>query len=227
MKKVLIVYGGWKGHRPLVTSEFFAQHLIQAGLQVELSDTLDILEQSERLKEFSLIIPNWTMGSLTEAQESSLANCIHGGVGLAGFHGGMGDAFRANPLYQFIVGGQFVAHPDDHKEYSVQILPGTDPITQGLSDFKVYSEQYYLHVDPSNEVLATTVFQPLSAPWVNGCRMPVAWKRHYGAGRIFYCALGHNTKVFEVPEALQLTLRGMRWAAGHLEVNSSESSMPK
>ncbi len=216
MKKALIIYGGWDGHQPKQTSELFAQELIKAGLTVELSDSLDILTQSDRLHEFALITPNWTMGSLSHDQEKALCSAISSGIGLGGFHGGMGDAFRSNTTYQFMVGGQFVAHPDDQKDYSIQILPTNDPITKGIANFTVHTEQYYMHVDPSNQVLATTTFQTTSAPWVNGCLMPVAWKRSYGSGRVFYSSLGHDPKVFEVPGALQLTLRGMLWAAGVL-----------
>jgi type 1 glutamine amidotransferase len=70
-----------------------------------------------------------------------------------------------------------------------------------------------MHVDPSNEVLATTTFQTASAPWVNGTVMPVVWKRMYGQGRVFYSAIGHSTKEFEIPEVREITKRGLLWAA--------------
>ena len=123
------------------------------------------------------------------------ARAIESGIGLGGIHGGLGDAFRVNTTFQFMVGGQFVAHPDNHKDYIVHIAKKDDPIVAGLNDFKVYSEQYYLHVDPSNDVLATTTFETTSATWVNGTIMPTIWKRKYGTGRVFYQAVGHDTKV--------------------------------
>jgi len=125
----------------------------------------------------------------------------------------MGDAFRGSTGYQFMVGGQFVAHPDNHKDYVVQIVKKEDPIVAGLSDFKVHSEQYYMHVDPSNEVLATTTFQAVSAPWVNGTVMPVAWKRHHGRGRVFYQSVGHSTEELNIAEVREITRRGLLWAA--------------
>ena len=107
---------------------------------------------------------------------------MRGGVGLAGYHGGMCDAFREAVDYQFMCGGQWVAHPGNIIDYSVDITRPDDPIMQGLADFAYRSEQYYMHVDPSNEVLATTTFSGEHAPWIEGVVMPVVWKRQHGAG---------------------------------------------
>jgi len=212
-KKALIVFGGWEGHQPKETAELIAGDLKKEGFEVELSDTLDVFKDGERLKTLSLIVPHWTMGEIGGDQTKSLLQAVESGVGLGGCHGGMGDAFRANTDYQFMVGGQFVAHPDNHKDYTVQIVKKSDPIVAGLSDFAVHSEQYYLHVDPSNEVLATTTFQSASAPWVNGMIMPVVWKRKYGQGRVFYQSIGHSTKELQIAEVREITRRGLLWAA--------------
>lgn len=212
-KKVLIVSGGWNGHEPAQTSEIFRQELTNAGFEVKVADSLDALLDPALAQTFDLIVPNWTMGQITGDQEKALLEAVKGGVGAAGFHGGMGDAFRVNTTYQFMVGGQFVAHPDDHRDYVVNIVKRDDPIVAGIQDFKFHSEQYYMHVDPNNEVLATTTFETVSAPWVNGTIMPVVWKRKYGAGKVFYSSLGHNAKQFDVPEVREITKRGMIWAA--------------
>lgn len=212
-KKVLIVSGGWNGHEPAQTSEIFRQELTNAGFEVKVADSLDALLDPALAQTFDLIVPNWTMGQITGDQEKALLEAVKGGVGAAGFHGGMGDAFRNNTTFQFMVGGQFVAHPDDHRDYTVNIVKRDDPIVAGIQDFKFHSEQYYMHVDPNNEVLATTTFETVSAPWVNGTIMPVVWKRKYGAGKVFYSSLGHNAKQFDVPEVREITKRGMIWAA--------------
>jgi uncharacterized protein len=212
-KKALIVYGGWEGHHPRETSEIAAHDLREAGFAVELSDTLDSFLDEARLKACDLIVPNWTMGQITGEQEGTLLRAIESGVGLGGFHGGMGDAFRNSTGYQFMVGGQFVAHPGNHKDYVVRIVRNSDPIVAGLGDFSVHSEQYFMHVDPSNEVLATTTFQTKDAPWVNGAVMPVVWKRTYGQGRVFYSAIGHSPREFEVPQVREITKRGLLWAS--------------
>ncbi|MEO7599755.1 MAG: ThuA domain-containing protein [Opitutus sp.] len=166
-----------------------------------------------------LSVPLWTMGTLTREQEQHLVAAVEGGAGLAGFHGGMGDAFRGSIEYQWMVGGQFVAHPDNIKDYTVKIANRADPITAGLVDFEVKTEQYYMLVDPRNEVLATTVMESVSAPWTNGVVVPVVWKKVHGRGRVFYSALGHAAAEFRaVPQQLLITLRGMEWAARELEV---------
>ena len=160
-----------------------------------------------------LIVPVWTMGTITNEQEKGLLDAVKSGIGIAGWHGGMGDSFRNNVNYQFMVGGQWVAHPGGVIDYEVNITKKDDPIVQGLSDFKMHSEQYYMHTDPSNEVLATTTFNGDHAYWIDGTVMPVAWKRMYGKARVFYTSLGHVAIDFQVPEALEIVKRGLLWAS--------------
>jgi type 1 glutamine amidotransferase len=112
-----------------------------------------------------------------------------------------------------MVGGQWVAHPGGVIDYGVTITKPEDPIVAGLEDFRMHSEQYYMHVDPSNEVLATTTFSGEHAPWIAGCVMPVVWKRAWGQGRVFYTSLGHVASDFEVPEARTIVERGLLWAS--------------
>ncbi len=214
MKTALIVFGGWEGHEPRPCAELFATELTARGFTVDLSNALTSFDDAPALARYSLIVPMWTMGTLTPQQEKNLVAAVLGGTGLAGFHGGMGDAFRGSINYQWMVGGQFVSHPDNIKEYTINIVNRGDPLTADISDFNVRTEQYYMLVDPRNEVLATSVAQSVSAPWTNGVVMPCMWKKVHGKGRIFYSALGHHCADFlAVPQQLELTLRGMVWAA--------------
>ena len=214
MKEALLFFGGWEGHEPRVCAELFAARLGERGITVQLSDTLECLRDAGRLGEYALIIPCWTMGALEPTLEQNLLAAVAGGTGLAGFHGGMGDAFRGSADYQWMVGGQFVQHPDGVKDYRVEFVKRDDPITRGLDDFAVHTEQYYMHVDPLCEVLATSTFRSARAPWVDGVVMPCVWKKPHGAGRVFYSSLGHKCHEFtDVPVQLELTLRGMEWAA--------------
>ena len=152
------------------------------------------------------------MSKIEKHEVQNLTRAVEGGVGLAGYHGGMGDAFREAVDYQFMCGGQWVAHPGNIIDYTVNITRPDDPLMEGITDFPYTSEQYYMHVDPSNEVLATTTFSGEHAPWIDGCVMPVVWKRKWGEGRVFYCSLGHVVADFDVPEARELVRRGMHWA---------------
>jgi uncharacterized protein len=207
MKKALVVQGGWQGHEPGPVSEILAQALRERGFEVEVSDTLDALKDEAKLKELDLIVPLWTMGSITKEQLNPLLEAVRSGVGIAGVHGGMGDAFRQETEFQYMVGGQWVAHPGgDGIEYTVHIEDVDSPITEGMHDFQVSSEHYFMHVDPGNKVLATTRF--------GDTVMPVTWTKMYGKGRVFYCSLGHVAQVFEQdPQILEMVARGMVWAA--------------
>lgn len=211
--RALMVHGGWQGHEPLACVEIFAPFLREQGFEVRISDALDVYLDEEYMRSLSLIVPVWTQGIITPEQETGLLDAVESGVGIAGWHGGMGDSFRDSVNYQFMVGGQWVAHPGNIIDYTVNITNHDDPITAGLSDFQMHSEQYYLHVDPSNDVLATTTFTGEHAPWIAGTVMPVVWKRMWGAGRVFYSSLGHVARDFDVPEAAEIVRRGMLWAA--------------
>ncbi len=212
-KRALVTWGGWLGHEPEQCALLFAAFLRGQGYDVTVSTTLDSYTDADLMRSLDLIVPVWTMSSIGKEQLRGLLDAVRGGIGVAGWHGGMGDSFRDAVDYQFMVGGQWVAHPGNIIDYTVQITNHDDPITAGLSDFAMRSEQYYLHVDPSNEVLATTTFSGDIAPWIAGTVMPVAWKRQYGAGRVFYSALGHVRADFDVPEARTLVERGMLWAS--------------
>ncbi|MHB9130587.1 MAG: ThuA domain-containing protein [Armatimonadota bacterium] len=213
MKSALLVWGGWDGHEPKQCVDVFAPYLQSQGYDVRVSDTLDVYLEEDYMQSLSLITPVWTMGSITGEQEKGLLDAVKSGVGIAGWHGGMGDSFRNNTEYQFMVGGQWVAHPGGIIDYRVNITNHDDPITAGLADFDMHSEQYYMHTDPGNDVLATTTFTGDHNAWVAGCVMPVVWKRMWGAGRVFYTSLGHVAADFQVPETRTIVERGMLWAS--------------
>lgn len=212
MKSALLVWGGWNGHEPEKGARLFVPFLESQGYQTTLSDTLDIYTDAATMQKMDLIVPIWTMGTITEAQEQGLLAAVKAGTGLAGWHGCMADSFRQNTEYQFMVGGQWVAHPGNIYTYTVNISRPDDPIVAGLSAFQMHSEQYYMHVDPMIEVLATTTFTGQHASWIEGCVMPVVWKKRWGQGRVFYSSLGHVRSDFDVPEALTIMQRGMLWA---------------
>jgi hypothetical protein len=208
-----MVWGGWMGHEPDQCVQIFAPYLESQGYEVIISDTLDAYLDEDLMSSLNLIVPVWTMGTITNDQEKGLLDAVKSGIGIGGWHGGMGDSFRNNVNYQFMVGGQWVAHPGGVIDYEVNITKPDDPIVAGLGDFKMHSEQYYMHTDPANEVLATTTFGGEHAYWIEGTVMPVVWKRMYGKGRVFYTSLGHVASDFDVPEARTIVERGLLWAS--------------
>jgi type 1 glutamine amidotransferase len=216
-KRALIVYGGWDGHEPHAVARLFHRVLTEDGFQVEFSDTLEAFRGEKRLSTFSLIVPHWTMGTIRDNQLAPVLNAVRGGVGIAGCHGGMCDAFRDAPDWHFMTGGQWVAHPgNDGTRYRVNIGPTPSPATEGVGDFDVVSEQYYMHVDPAVKVLATTRFPVADGPHVgNGSvDMPVLWTKLYGRGRVFYSSIGHTAAAVAAEPHLTILRRGFRWAAG-------------
>lgn len=213
MKSALITWGGWEGHEPEKGAALFAPFLRAQGYEVEVVTTLDVYLDTAKMSARDLIVPIWTMSTITPEQEKGLLEAVKSGVGIAGWHGCMADSFRNNPEYQFMVGGQWVAHPGNIIDYLVNVTKHDDPIMEGIQDFRMHSEQYYMHVDPMNEVLATTTFGGEYAPWIAGSVVPVAWKKRYGEGRVFYSSLGHVRSDFDVPEAVEIMKRGMLWAS--------------
>lgn len=212
MGEAMIVWGGWEGHEPEACAAIYKKWLHEDGFTVRVeTDTAAFADPA--IHDLSLIIPIYTMSTIAKEEALNLCKAVENGVGLAGHHGGMCDAFRDNVDYQFMTGGNWVAHPGDIIDYQVDVTKPDDPIMQGIKSFPYTSEQYYMHVDPSNEVLATTTFTGEHAAWTKGVVMPVAWKRQYGQGRVFYSALGHVAKEFEVPEMATMMRRGMNWAA--------------
>ena len=212
MRRALIVWGGWSGHEPEQCARIIAGMLQGEGFEVRL-ETETRAFADPALSELSLIVPIYTMSKIEKEEAASLSQAVRSGVGLAGYHGGMCDAFREAVEYQFMCGGQWVAHPGNIIDYRVNITRPDDPVMAGMGDFDYRSEQYYMHVDPANEVLATTTFSGEHAPWIDGVVMPVVWKRRHGEGRVFYSSLGHVAKEFEVPQMREILRRGMLWAA--------------
>jgi len=217
-KKALIVWGGWLGHQPEQVAGIYREVLEGEGFEVEVSNTLESFADKEKLMELDLIVPNWTMGEIQKQLVFNIMAAVQAGTGIAGTHGGMCDAFRNNVDWQFMTGGNWVAHPgNDGVCYTVNIRHSSSSLLEGIEDFEVVSEQYYLHFDPAVEVLATTRFPN---PAVKGPHstnspvdMPVVWTKRWGAGRVFYCSLGHQANIIEMPPVKEIIRRGFVWAA--------------
>lgn len=209
-RRALLLHGGWSGHHPEKIVQLFANDLHQQGFETHIESSLECLADAGNLKSYHLIFPCWTMGQLSDGQSQGLQEAVRSGVGLGGIHGGMGDAFRGNLDYEWMTGGHFVGHPYVG-DYNVMIVDTQSPITEGLpTRFPYRSEQYYMMIDPGIHVLADTeyVYEGRS------CRMPVAWTKHWGQGKIFYSALGHQPEEFsDFPQARTLTVQGLLWAA--------------
>ena len=207
--KALIYYGGWDGHEPTQCAKILSAALKKKKVSVTLSDSLDCLNKLGELKKFDVIVPIWTMGQMDKKQAENLKKAVTAGVGLAGFHGGMGDSMRSDLGYQWMTGGQFVGHPHVG-DYEVYLTETANPITAGMpSKFPYNSEQYYMIVDPAVNVLAETLYDYDG----HTIAMPCVWTKTWGKGRVFYSSLGHVAKEFkDYKHVLDMTVRGVMWA---------------
>lgn len=217
-ERALVLWGGYPGHQPKEAVERFVPFLADAGFEVIVEDSLEVYADASVMSPLAVILQNWTTGELTAEQFTGLSAAVRSGTGLVGWHGGLCDAFRHMPAYQFMTGGQWLAHPGGSEaRYTVDIVAGAaaDPVVTGLNSFSIVSEQYYLAVDPAVEVLATTTFRrPVEAPWIEEAVIPAVWRRHWDSGRVFYVSWGHAASDFDVEPARIIVERGLLWAAG-------------
>ncbi|MFJ1807859.1 MULTISPECIES: ThuA domain-containing protein [unclassified Streptomyces] len=212
-RRALVVRGGWQGHQPVTITDLFLPFLLSRGFAVETAETLEVYEDAALLAATDLVVQCWTMGEITPQQSEGLSAAVRAGTGLAGWHGGIVDSFRGDLGYQLLTGGQFLMHPPEFRDYEVRLAPEhtNHPVTTGLGDFRVRTEQYWLATDPLNDILATTVFAA-GDERVRPVDMPVVWTRTWGAGRVFVSAIGHKPDDFDVPEVRTITERGLLWA---------------
>jgi uncharacterized protein len=215
-KRALVVRGGWDGHMPVPASNRYAQVLKDWGFDVTVSDSLDSYLDEAQLATTDLVVQCWTMGAISSRQAEGLSRAVRSGTGFAGWHGGIVDAFRAEPTYSLLTGGQFVYHPRGFVSYEVRPVAARadHPVLAGVEAFTITTEQYYLHVDPGNDVLAVTDFiADPTYPDLAGIVMPVTWTRRWGTGRVFVTAIGHSIADLEVPQVDTMIRAGMTWAA--------------
>ncbi|MFC4943731.1 ThuA domain-containing protein [Pseudonocardia sp. GCM10023141] len=214
MRNALVVRGGWEGHVPVAATEVFLPGLAADGFAVEIAEDLDVYRDADRLARTDLIVQCWSQGTLTAEQAAGLTAAVHAGTGFAGWHGGIVGTFTGNTAYLRMVGGLFLFHPDEFLSYAVHVDQPEHPIMAGLGDFDVFSEQYWMLHDDRNDVLAHTVIAADSAGQGAGAvTMPVVWTRRWGAGKVFFSAVGHRVEDLEAPAVRELTRRGMAWAA--------------
>lgn len=221
MESALLIWGGYEPHEPKEALERFVPFLQHAGFEVIQRNSLSVYEDELPVRRPTLIVhivQNWTTGDLTPGQFQHLSAAVRAGAGLVGWRGGLCDAFRHLPAYQFMTGGQWLAHPNGSEvPYRVEVVPSkaADPVVAGISSFTIVSEQYYLAVDLGVEVPATTTFRkPKEAPWIAEAVVPAVWRRKWDNGRVFYVSWGHAASDFDIPEVGAIVERGMPWAAG-------------
>jgi uncharacterized protein len=209
-RRALVTRGGWEGHLPVEATDLFIPFLRENDFEVEVSDNLDSYLD---LDGTDLVLQCISMGEISAEQVKGLEAAVRSGTGLAGWHGGIVDSFRSNTDYSFMTGGQFISHPGGFVDHRIEVV-ADDPIVEGITHFDLRTEQYYVHADPTNNVLATTTFRAHpDYPWIEGATMPAVWTRTWGEGRVFVCTPGHSLADLDVPEVRTIIERGLLWAS--------------
>lgn len=226
-KLCLVVRGGWEGHDPVGTTDYFLPALERQGFSLDIEDTPEIYADARAMERYDLVLQCVTLGSATVDEINGLRNAVAAGTGLVGWHGGLIDSFRNSPDYLQLTGAQFAAHPHEpqdrghldrepYRDYTVRFTEAaaSHPITAGLADFDIRTEQYWVLTDMLNRVLATCDLEPLDGDeWDQTLTMPVAWTRQWGKGRIFTTTLGHTLETLKQEPIETMIERGMGWAA--------------
>ena len=227
-KKALVVRGGWDGHQPVEATELFIPFLLENGFEVRVEESSAVYADDDYLRTVDLIVQANTMTSIQGPEFLGLRAAIERGTGLAGWHGGIADSYRNNSDYLQLIGGQFASHPGKHPDertgeqsdnYVPHVIQMTaaaaeHPITQGITDFELVTEQYWVLHDDYNDVLATTTQAVRSwDPWTRPVTSPAIWTRQWGAGRIFVSTPGHRVEILTDTNVKTIIERGLLWAS--------------
>jgi uncharacterized protein len=215
-RRALVVRGGWEGHVPVEATQRFIPFLEEQGFHVSVHDDLEVYTDADELARTDLVLQCYTQGTATDDQVNGLSAAVVAGTGLAGWHGGIVDSFRASPDYLHLTGGQWAAHPGGFVEYSVSVVPerADHPIVAGLDSWDLNTEQYWTLTDDLNDVLATSCFRAgPDTPWRGDMVAPAVWTRLWGSGRVFVSTIGHKLEDLDIPEVRTLTQRGLLWAS--------------
>ncbi|WP_129336719.1 ThuA domain-containing protein [Cellulomonas endophytica] len=227
-RQALVVRGGWDGHQPVAATDLFLPFLRDQGFTVDVETDPEVYADAERMAATDLVLQCVTMSTISGPAVAGLRAAVEAGTGLAGWHGGIADSFRESSDYLQLVGGQFATHPgrapeersgeasDNYLPHRVEITPlGREhPVTAGLEDFALETEQYWVLHDDLVDVLATTTHpvQPYH-PWHRPIVSPAVWTRLWGAGRVFVATPGHTPEVLSEPSVRTIVERGLLWAS--------------
>ena len=228
VKTALVVRGGWEGHQPVEATDLFIPHLESHGYDVRVEESPQVYADAGYLAGVDLIMQCVTMSSIEADACAGLRAAVEAGTGLAGWHGGIADSYRSTADYLQLIGGQFACHPGKHPDqrvgdasdnfvrYAVSMAPeaADHPVTAGIGDFELTTEQYWVLADSYNDVLATTTQQVREwDPWHRPVTSPAVWTRRWGAGRVFVCTPGHDLDVLRHDAVNTLVKRGLLWAS--------------
>lgn len=191
-----------------------ASHVANQDCQVTSLLATDAL-RPEVLRNFDALVSITTGGTLSEGQEHALLGAVAEPrndrarpLHFLGVHGAS-CSFTDNPRYLAMLGGRFLRHPP-MATFRVEIAAERHPVTNGVSAFEIYDEQYVLEILSDVRVLLSAAHAE-SAP--SAARLPLGWVRKHGEGKVCYLALGHGPEQLEHPSCAALINQALAWFA--------------
>lgn len=211
-KRVLIVtgleYHQWKKTTPILQAAITRD----PRLSVTVTEDAKFLASPD-LKNYDVILlhyMNWKQpGPGSEAQEG-LRKAVEAGTGLVMIHFACG-AFQEWPGFVKVAGRvwnpKFRPH-DARRQFTVEILDKSHPVTAGMENFQT-TDELYTCLDGTEpiQVLAQAVS-------MNKNIYPMVFTHPYGKGRVLQCVLGHDEKALAPEPVQKIFRRACAWAAG-------------
>jgi uncharacterized protein len=228
-RSALIVRGGWDGHMPVETTDFFVPFLEEHGFAVRVEESNEVYADADVMAATDLVVQVVTMSTIEKEPLAGLIAAVRAGTGMVGWHGGIADSYRNSADYLQLIGGQFAHHAsvnppeqatgeqsDNYEHYTVELteLGRRHPVTEGVDDFELTTEQYWVLSDEYNEVLATTTQAKRDwDAWSRPVTFPAVWTRQWGEGRIVVSTPGHRLEIVQHPSVRRIIENGILWAA--------------
>jgi len=190
-------------HDPESMFPLLASKLARRGIQLTYVRTADEAFDPVRLRYYDALMIYGDQGTLTPAQEKVLTDFVEGGKGLLAIHSASGE-FTNSEKYISMIGGQLL-RAGAGGDFTAEIVSADHPVMKGLKPFATWDETF---VHTKQNTTDRTVLMER----VDGTeREPYTWVRTQGRGRVFYTALGHDTRTWGQVEFADLLANGVIW----------------
>jgi len=230
----VLILSGRNNHDWRTTTPFLRKTLVESGrfdVRVE-EEPMGITPAT--LAAYDVLVLDYDGPRWGEATEKAVEDFVKSGKGLVAIHGAsyaftglvvLGDNHRPMgfkeppwPEYLKMLGGWWTEGPPKTGHaprhcYTVKFVDREHPITKGLGESFVVSDELYHSQQMSSEahILASAFDDP--AIGGTGKDEPLIWTVNYGQGRVMYTALGHDVAAMQESGFVNTFLRGSEWAA--------------
>ncbi len=203
----------------------------QSGGRLEVVPSEDLSQlTADNLKSFDAIF-FFTSGELpiTDQQKADLLDFVRSGKGFGGAHSAT-DTFYTWPDYGDMIGAYFDGHPWV-QQVSIDVEDPEHPAMQGLApSFRILDEIYQFRNFSRDRVRVLMTLDTstvdMGAPGINRTDgdFALAWCRNYGAGRVFYTALGHFGETWLDPRFQSMLSNALLWITGQIDGDAAPRS---